>query len=172
MDRLKSVHMLRLSEKQAGMIELSIMEIAEECRLKQAHWQSVVADAIEKFLVVVDRAQMNVDEKQTVGDPLIKDILAYLDNTFTEDISLADVAAHFGLSPYSLSRMFKQYVGLGFQKYLIHERIREAKRLLEQTDLKIMTVADAVGFGDLSAFNRDFKLLTGVSPSLYRKISL
>ncbi len=172
MKRLKPTHHLKLSEKQAGMVGLSIMEIAEECRLKHPHWKSVVVDALEKFLVIVDRARLNVGEKHAVGDPLIKDILAYLDNTFTENISLSDIANHFGLSPYSLSRMFKQYVGLGFQKYLIRLRITEAKRLLEQTDLKVMAVADTVGFGDLSAFNRAFKLLTEVTPSLYRKISL
>ena len=169
---LKSVNHLKLSEKHARMAELAVLEISEECRLKERYWKNSVTDSIEKFLVILSRAQLNTDENQMEKNPLIQNVLGYLDETFAEDISLSDVAARFGLSSCSLSRVFKQYVGMGFRRYLIHRRVIEAKRMLEQTDLKILSVANAVGFDDLSTFNRDFKLLTGISPSLYRKISL
>jgi len=171
-ERLKDTHHLKLSEKQARMVELAILEIAEERRLKERHWKSFVADIIDKFLIVLDRARLNTDKKQATGNPVMQEILGYLDKAFAEKINMPDVAARFDMSPYMLSRMFKQYVGMGFQKYLIHRRIIEAKRILEETDLKILTVAHAVGFDDLSTFNRDFKLLTGIPPSIYREISL
>ncbi|MDD3925478.1 MAG: AraC family transcriptional regulator [bacterium] len=170
-DRLKTVHYLKLSEQQARAVEMAILEIAEEYRLKEQHWERAITDVIEKLLIVLDRARLNIDEPQTVEDPLIQEILGYLEKTFAEKTSLSDLAARFDVSPYILSRMFKQYVGMGFRKYLIHRRIVEAKCLLEQTNHKILTVAQAVGFDDLSTFNRDFKLLTGIPPSVYRKIS-
>ncbi|HAH88218.1 MAG TPA: hypothetical protein DCL60_12705 [Armatimonadetes bacterium] len=169
--QLKSIHHLKLSEKQAGMVELAIREIAEECRLKEPHWQNAITSIIERLLILLDRVQINGAEKQIEVNPLMQEVLGYLEKTFSEKVTLSELANHFGRSPYSLSRMFKQYVGLGFQNYLIHRRIIEAKCILEQTDLKILAVANAVGFDDLSTFNRNFKLLTGVSPSLYRKIS-
>lgn len=171
-NNLNSTHYIKLSAKQAGMVELIIQEIAEECRLKEPYWQSIVKDSIEKFLIILSRAQLNTDEMPMEENPLIQDILGYLDETFAEKISQSDVADRFGLSSSSLSRMFKRYVGMGFQRYLMHRRIIEAKQMLENTDLKILSVATAVGFDDLSTFNRDFKLLTGISPSIYRKISL
>ncbi|HEY3298341.1 MAG TPA: helix-turn-helix domain-containing protein, partial [Armatimonadota bacterium] len=62
--------------------------------------------------------------------------------------------------------------GLGFKEYLIHRRIVEAQHLLEETDTKVTTIACEVGFDSISAFNRDFHMLTGITPAAYRKLSL
>jgi AraC-like DNA-binding protein len=168
---LESIHHLKLSKTQAGIVEQILEEIAVECRQKEPHWESVVASNIERFLVTLERVQSNAVEKQPENDPLIKEIIGYLDEAYAERITLSETANRYDLSPFSLSRGFKRYVGLGFREYLIHRRIVEAKRMLEETDSKIITVATSSGFDNLSTFNRDFKLLTGISPSVYRKMT-
>jgi two-component system, response regulator YesN len=60
--------------------------------------------------------------------------------------------------------------GVGFKQFLIRCRVTEAKRMLERTDWKIARIAYDAGFMELSTFNRDFRSITGVSPSAYRKL--
>ncbi|HEY3298830.1 MAG TPA: AraC family transcriptional regulator [Armatimonadota bacterium] len=172
MGSLASLHHLVLSDTQAARTELLLNEIAAECRHKGLHWQKVVGDLLEIFLVIVQRAASGSVSDMKTGDPIIQDVIRYLDETYTEKPSLADVASHFCLSSFTLSKKFKQYVGLGFREYLIHRRIVEAQRLLDETEMKIAAIAYQVGFESLSAFNSNFLRLSSVTPVVYRKIAL
>ena len=168
---LRSHHLVVLSERQATSVEFLMQEIADECRMQEPFWLELVPSNIQKFLAILHRAISNPVPVSSKDNPVIKNVLRYLEHNFTEKTSLAEVASRFCMSSCFLSRMFKSYVGLGFREYLIHKRVAEAKRLLEETDMKIITVAAEVGFHNLSTFNRDFRMLTGIRPSDYRKVS-
>lgn len=168
---LESVHHLVLTDKQAARTELLLSEIADECNDKNMHWQRAVVNLIEIFLVMLERASAGTVVDSKNKDPLIQEVIKYLDETFAEKPSLVDVADRFCLSSFTLSKKFKQYVGLGFREYLIHRRIVEAQRLLKETDLKVAAIAYQVGFESLSAFNFNFLRLTCVTPIVYRTLS-
>lgn len=169
--RLQSVHQLALTDEQANTAEFLLNEIADECKNKDLHWQGVVVEYIENFLTLLTRAtDMQISVPQT-KDLQIQEIIEYLEDRFTEKLSLVDVAHRFHLSYSVLSKKFKQHVGLGFREYLIHRRIVAAQKLLEETDLKVAAIAYKVGFDSLTTFNRDFRMLTGVTPIVYRTIS-
>ncbi|WP_162241887.1 helix-turn-helix domain-containing protein [Paenibacillus sp. Leaf72] len=72
-------------------------------------------------------------------------------------------------SQYYLSRKFKQCTGFGFSEYVQLVRIREAQRLLRETDLKIIEVAACVGIDPVANFHKLFKSTNGCSPLQYRK---
>lgn len=72
------------------------------------------------------------------------------------------------MSQTGFSTKFKQYIGKTFTEFRNETRIRVAKQLLEQSDRKIMEVAQDVGYEDLSFFNKMFKHMVGFSPSQYR----
>ena len=95
--------------------------------------------------------------------------LRYIDNHFTEDLSLADIAAKTGFSKFHFSRLFKQYTNYNFSDYLCFRRIREAETLLMRPDISITDVAISSGFLSISTFNRLFKQKKGCSPSEYRR---
>lgn len=167
---LKATNHLTLSDRSATNAKLMLTEIADECATKSSHWQAVTLDLVELFLVMLKRTaegEVTINQNE---DPLIQEIIKFLDGRFSEPTLLRAVSQHFGLSPFALSRRFKHYVGLGFKEYLIHRRIAEAIRLLEETDMKVAAVAYHVGFDNLSPFNSNFRRLTGVTPSDYRKM--
>lgn len=98
-----------------------------------------------------------------------KEMLMYIQEHFTEKISLTMMAEHFHLSEKYLSRFFKEHFHLPFSSYVQHLRLTLAKQLLEATDLPITEVALRSGFPSVSYFIRSFNVVHGTSPLKYRK---
>ncbi|MGO4543475.1 AraC family transcriptional regulator [Paenibacillus sp. 2TAB23] len=99
----------------------------------------------------------------------ITEITRYINGHFAESLRLSTVAEHFFISPYYLSRMFKEITGFAFSDYIIITRIKEAQRLLRETDSSVTDIAAAVGFDNFSHFGKTFKKMTRHSPRDYRK---
>jgi len=92
----------------------------------------------------------------------------YINNHYNEDITLSDVANYVFLSSAYFSRLFKKHCNENFSDYLMRVRIYKAAYLLENTSLKVYTVAEKSGFKTLKYFYKNFKETMGVSPSEYR----
>jgi len=86
-----------------------------------------------------------------------------------ENLSLAAVAGHVGLSRERLSRLFHESLGITFSDYLNEVRLGEARRRLAAGREAITDVAYSSGYQSLSQFNRRFKAAEGLSPRDYRK---
>lgn len=93
----------------------------------------------------------------------------YLDAHYTTDVRLEALAAHTGLSPFHLSRVFQRTTGLPPHAYLMQRRIAAARDLLG-TDEPLADVALSCGFSDQSHLTRQFKKVLGLPPGAYRKI--
>ena len=91
------------------------------------------------------------------------------DNIHIQDevtlVRLADLV-HF--NPSYLSRLFKQVMGMNLSDYIGEIRIKKAKQLLENPDLKINAVAEALGYGTATNFTRFFRKVTNMTPQEYR----
>ena len=64
---------------------------------------------------------------------------------------------------------FKEYTGKNFVNYLKEVRLKEAKRLLDETDMKINEISEAVGYDNDKHFMKTFKGVFSVTPTEYRK---
>ncbi|WNS40712.1 helix-turn-helix domain-containing protein [Paenibacillus sp. MMS20-IR301] len=98
----------------------------------------------------------------------ISQIVSYINSHYMYELSLNLLADKFYISPYYLSRFFKEATGFSFVEYVNSVRIKEAKLLLEQTSLQVSHIAAKVGFGSVTHFGRVFKLVTGQKPLFYR----
>ena len=99
---------------------------------------------------------------------IIKSVL-YIEDNVSSLISLDDLANTANLSKYHFCRLFKKCTGLSPLEFVKIIRINKAKELLRRKNYSVSSVAEEVGFNDLSNFERQFKLLTGITPSSYRK---
>jgi len=93
----------------------------------------------------------------------------YLQAHYAEDISLEQLAQMVYLSPFHLSRLFREQLGLPPHTYLNQIRVNRAKNLLN-TGLPLTEVAHAVGFADQSHLTKAFKRVVGVPPGQYRTV--
>jgi AraC-like DNA-binding protein len=87
---------------------------------------------------------------------------------FDQDISLESCAAQLNFNPVYLSRVFKKEIGVTFIDYLTDYRIRTARQWLEETDLKIVEIAERLNYTTSTGFIRSFRKLTGMTPGQYR----
>lgn len=99
----------------------------------------------------------------------IQKVLQYLQKNYEKDIPLDLLAQWAGLSKFYFARTFKRVTGLTYKTYLARIRVSKAKEMLEKEDLSITEISRAVGYKDLTHFERVFQRFVGKTPSAYRK---
>ncbi len=99
----------------------------------------------------------------------ISEIVKYINQNYQEKLTLSMVAGLFHVSPYYLSRSFKEVTGLTFTDYFNNLRVSIAQKMLQDSDHSVLFVANEVGFENQSYFGKLFKNITGISPLQYRK---
>ena len=101
----------------------------------------------------------------------LSDVCTYIAEHFTEELTLEHVAEYAGFSKYHFERIFTEYNGVTFYRYLQQMRINYAQTLLSNHDLTITDIACQTGFTSCTAFTRAFKKTTGYPPSQYRMLN-
>jgi AraC family transcriptional regulator len=92
----------------------------------------------------------------------------YIDANLAADVSVENIAAAVGLSPFHFSKLFKATTGLSPYRYILNSRLERAKELLTSTKYSAGEIAQQVGFSSHSSFSRAFQRAFGYSPKQYR----
>jgi YesN/AraC family two-component response regulator len=100
----------------------------------------------------------------------VSQVIKYITENFHQNITLSSVAKEFYISPFYLSKLFKQTTNFTFVEYLNSIRIKNSKELLKNTNYKIIDIAEKVGFSNNTHFTRVFKIIVGMSPMKFRKL--
>ncbi len=128
----------------------------------------------ELFLLLRELLELHVGEIQkkheSDSDRPVRQAKEYIQNHFSEPITLEEVSSHVGLNPAYFSVLFKKIEGEGFAKYLIHLRVEKAKIFLRETNEPVAAICRKVGYNDVKHFTRTFEKDTGVKPAIYRKL--
>jgi two-component system response regulator YesN len=103
------------------------------------------------------------------NDNLIKRAIRFIEQHYMEECTLAQCAVHVHLSLSYFSNLFKKETGESFTNYVTKIRVDKAKMLLRNTGMKIVEIAEAVGYADPNYFATVFKQTAGQSPSEFRK---
>lgn len=105
----------------------------------------------------------------TLDSRSIDAIFAYIQTHFDNcEFTLQGMAEHFGVALPNLGQFFKDRTGQTLLEYTTFLRMEKAKMILTSTPLQLKTVAEEVGYYNVSSFIRRFKQLTGVTPGEYR----
>lgn len=100
---------------------------------------------------------------------VIKNITTYIENHFSENITLNTLACHANISVFHLSHIFKRYTSQTPIEYLNHYRLIMAAQMLLSEDTSIINISSACGYNNVSYFNRSFKAKYGMTPKEYRR---
>ncbi|MCO5998534.1 GlxA family transcriptional regulator [Actinoallomurus rhizosphaericola] len=143
--------------------------------VRRAHG-AAVANAIARRMVTA--AHREGGQAQFVERPVpapataqsaVADTLEWARHHLAEPLSVADLARRSGTAPRTFARHFTQLTGTTPAHWLIRQRVAEAQRLLETTDLAVEQVAARTGFGTATMLRRHFARVVGVPPTSYRR---
>ena len=109
-------------------------------------------------------------DKRHEHDALFSQVTQYIDEHFSEDLTLTGTARRFNLSSAYFSRLFKQYAHDSFSGYLASRRFTEADRLLMDPTIPITEVAFRCGYNNPAVFSRAFLAQRKCSPTKFRHI--
>jgi len=101
--------------------------------------------------------------------PHVLAAIRYIQQHLYDPLSVSSISQAIHVSSNYLSVLFKEETGLPLARYVIRERIREAKRLLRSTDDSLLTISNKLHFSSQSHFSQAFKQTTGETPTHYRQ---
>lgn len=165
---------LRLQQEDRKHAEaLLFRAIAEGSGQSDGYELCLKALALELLVHLARCVDKYVEVVQPVDTPLhrkIADITNYIEAHYAEPLTLSRLSETFYISPYYLSRVFKEISGFSFVEYVNQVRMKEAQRLLRETDWKVLRIAEKVGFDSIAYFGRVFKETVHLSPMQYRRM--
>jgi two-component system, response regulator YesN len=120
----------------------------------------------EEFIFECSKTISNLRKEHAKGD--IHKVKSYIENHYHENISLKSIANTFYMNPVYMGQLFKKTYGLYFKDFLLDLRIKEARKLLRQTNMRVYEIAANVGFGSTDYFVTQFEKMEGLTPTEYR----
>jgi AraC-type DNA-binding domain-containing proteins len=170
----KNINVFRLTLVEQDFIENILNRMLKENEELDQHSKIYMKISLIELLIFLDRYILNTN-KQYVEHPSAlhkknSEIAQYINNYYYEKLTLKHISEKYNVSTYYFSRNFKAVTGFSFIEYLNITRIKAAQKLLVETELSIIEVAEKVGFDNQTHFGRVFKNITQITPLNYRKL--
>jgi AraC-like DNA-binding protein len=141
--------------------------------VRRDHGAAVAADAARLSVMPLERvggqAQFIVHEPPAADGASLAPLLDWMERNAHRELPLAALARRAGASTRTLSRRFREQTGTTPAQWLIAQRVRRARQLLETTSRSIERIADDVGFGSAVTLRERFRTAVGTSPQAYRR---
>jgi YesN/AraC family two-component response regulator len=127
---------------------------------------SRLSGVMAKLAVEIEKDRVNRSNHS-----IAMQIKAYIDENYADpNLSLNQVSDLFGISPKSISYLFKEEIGEKFMDYVLRMRFDHAKNMLLETDRPIHQIAEQVGYTHVISFHRAFKKIFDLPPGEYRNL--
>ncbi len=120
---------------------------------------------ISRKLGAIDEDEATAAKARSVDFVAIQ---VYVEQHYSEEISLQKISGMFFVNQGYLGRLFKEHTGKKFNDYLNELRINQAARMLRNPQCRVQDACTAVGYSDTTYFYKKFKEITGRLPSVYR----
>lgn len=143
--------------QESNISDLPALAITDQMNIEQ------MRTALEDFILQYESLQYDFANRQ---DDAIYQAVAYIQDHYSENISLADMAKQMHVSQSYLSRKIKEVTQLGFSKYVLQLRMNRAALLLQQ-GYSVKQVSKMVGYNNYRQFSVQFREYTGCLPKKY-----
>jgi AraC family L-rhamnose operon transcriptional activator RhaR len=156
-----------------ALVKPIVEAIIREYVNRSLYNKELIHQLVNTLIVVVARnlAMYLPDQINEQSEEKALAILQYIQHHIytPEKISAENLGRHFGISESYLGRYFKKHTNETMQEYITHYRLKLIENRLMHSDMRIIEIANELGFTDESHLNRTFKKYKGVSPTAYRK---
>lgn len=163
-------HLLFLLGSQAKKYDIETNDIQNSIwNCQQNIWKLNSQHKVKDDLIMLAQLIMErVRHARFSNQTLIESVRNYVDLHYASEISLTALSTIFHINSAHLSETFKHHVGKNFSDYLVNLRMEKATELLKDNQLKIIDVANLVGFSSSGYFSTVFKKHFGQTPVEFR----
>jgi len=140
-------------------------------RPRSVNFEELALELAGRVLTALGASPVSVKGTTIRDERRIATAVRFIELHFRQPMSLEELSALVGISPYHFLRTFKQVVGLTPHQFLLRRRLSEAALRLRTTTESVLDIALDAGFGDLSNFNHAFRAAFGTTPTNYRASS-
>jgi AraC-like DNA-binding protein len=165
---------IRLTEEQAGEVELIYLTIMREKQSDDPHKNELIALKIIELMILAERLYSEVqhfDSNQVVLET-VKKFSDLVETNFTHYRSVSFYASQLNVHPNYLNALVKSQTGFTAKESILSRLTLEAKYLLQATSLSVKEIAGKLGFEDPNYFISFFKRCENTTPAAYRAASL
>lgn len=160
----------RIAAKNGGVLPLYLHLIYERFTIiiKDATSVDYLVDHVY-FDIFRDYCDAVANFSTTAYSSVMKEIVSYITENLTSELTLTNIASIYGMHPVHLARKFKQETGNTFIGYVNQQRVYLAKYYFHLGEHQLSEVANLAGFNSHSYFTKVFKKITGKTPTKYLK---
>ncbi len=158
--------------KSAFELERILIDIEDEFSRRVIYSDIKISNLLSEVLIDTFRkikfnpSSLISDNSRNINPRIIID---YIYENYNKSLTNTDIGTMFGYHPNYISSLIKMYTGLPLHQYLNHIRIVKATNYLDIGTMSVSEIAKECGFENSNYFSRYFKIVTGVSPSAYKK---
>ena len=165
---------LKLSSSMRTEIEQLYEKMYMEFTSEEFNYMDILRLSLCELLLKIHRFYkinntMSTNQHFRYRRQIISDCIQYLQENYSQKITIEQLSNNFFLSKSYLSSLFRQATGSSVVEYLQHIRINKACELLTETDFSITEISTAVGYSDYRFFNKSFEKITGYTAQQFRK---
>jgi AraC-like DNA-binding protein len=155
-----------------GLAEVRTLfdKLEREFADKPSRYELMIQSLLTELFILLDRTRGRETTTAPVIPTNINALIRYIQEHYTDEFSLEELASRLGLTPAYFSRLFHEKTGKPLFEFINSIRIQKACQLLKRTGMPIIEIAYAVGYNNLSFFNRYFRRLMRMSPREYRNL--
>lgn len=152
------------------------IDCLEKCNMNPTDFDNLISRFIESddcntsYLEdIITFIKSNQENAKSKENEIIKKIIEYIDNTYTEEISIEEIANSLHISYYYMCHIFKEKYKISIGTYRTRKRLEKAMRLLIESDKQISDIAVLSGYNSISYFTEAFNKHIGISPTEFKK---
>ena len=143
-----------------------IMQILTEYDARRREYMEIIRAHLSAILIHLLRNELT---KEDSGRDIVHYIKKYVNNHYTQPLSLSNMCKNVNYSLSNISIMFAKSTGMTFSNYVRHVRINKSLELLKKSDKSISEIARLLGYSDPAFFYRIFKKEMNMTPREYRQ---
>lgn len=148
----------------AGMIEVPITELY--LSFSSSDYFNSIKDA--RLMIILTSISELLKPKSS-NRQLVEKVIEYINENIMLQIDLDTLSEDLNYNKDYLGRAFKKEMGMSINRYINTEKIKMSKKLLDNSDMSISAIANALGWDDPNKFLKFFKYHENITPSQYRE---
>lgn len=131
---------------------------------------SLLLEIVNQTVSDKDKTEYNVTDgkQENLRGGLCRKIEAYLKWNCNITTKVSDVAEYLGYSEKYISNVFRKEMNVSIRQYLAEQIVEQAKESLLNSEYTISEIAYSLGFSDAQNFSRNFKKVSGITPTEFR----